>query len=146
MTNNELNWHTRDKEAFAFISALRKFRPYLLGRKFIWYTDNKGIQWLRNTRDPRGRYARWLEETEEFDFVVHHIAGVTNSHADALSHIPKVYSVRDGQFTPQEFLEYQRADPVLGVVLHALKTRRFNIPTQDNVLRQWQKKRKFLTA
>ena len=106
LTNNELNWHTRDEEAFVFIFALRKFGPYLLGRKFIWYTDNKG-QWLRNTRDPRGRYARWLEETEEFDFVVHHIAGVTNSHADALSRIPKVHSVRDGQFTPQELLEYQ---------------------------------------
>ena len=146
LTNNKLNWHTRDKEAFAFIFALRKFRPYLLGRKFIWYTDNKGLQWLRNTRDPRGRYARWLEETEEFDFVVHHRAGVTNSHADALSRIPKVHSVRDGQFTPQEFLEYQRADPVLGVVLHAPKTRGFNILTQDNVLRQWQNKRKFLTV
>ena len=34
LTNNELNWHTRDKEAFAFIFALRKFRPYLLGRRF----------------------------------------------------------------------------------------------------------------
>ena len=64
-------------------------------------------------------YARWLEETEEFDFVVHHRASVTNS---------------------------QRADPVLGVVHHALKTRGFNIPTQDNVLHQWQKKRKFLTV
>ena len=50
LTNTELNWHTRDKEASAFIFALRKFRPYLLGRKFIWYTDNKGLQWLRNTR------------------------------------------------------------------------------------------------
>ena len=68
---------------------------------------------------------------------------MTNSNADALSRIPKVHSVRDGQFTPQEFLEYQQADPVLGVVLRALKTRGFNIPTQDNVLRQWQKKRKF---
>lgn len=34
LTDNELNWHTRDKEAFAFIFALRKFRPYLLGRRF----------------------------------------------------------------------------------------------------------------
>ena len=67
LTNNALNWHTRDKDAFALIFALRKFRPYLLGRKFIWHTDHKGLQLLRNTRDPRGRYARWL-----FDFVVQH--------------------------------------------------------------------------
>ena len=80
--------------------------------------------------------ARWLEETEEFDFVVHHRAGVTNSHADALSRIPKVLSLRVGQFTLQEFQAYQQADPVLGVVLHALKTRGSNIPTRDNVLPQ----------
>ena len=97
LTNNELNWHTRDKEAYAFIFALRKFRPYLLGHRFIWHTDHKGLQWLRNTRDPRGRYARWLEESEEFDFVVQYTAGVTNPHADALSRIPGVHSLRDGQ-------------------------------------------------
>ena len=107
LTNNELNWHTCDKEAFAFIFALRKILPYLLGRKFIWHTDNKGLQWLQNTRDPHGRYARWLEEAEEFDFVVQHWGGVTNSHADALSYIPKVYALRDGQFTPQLFQAYQ---------------------------------------
>lgn len=32
LTNSKLNWHTGDKEEFAFIFALRKFRPYLLGR------------------------------------------------------------------------------------------------------------------
>ena len=52
LTNNELNWHTRDKEAYAFIFALRKFRPYLLGHCFTWHTNHKGLQWLRNTRDP----------------------------------------------------------------------------------------------
>ena len=83
LTDNELNWHTCDKEAFAFIFALRKFCPYLLGRRFTWHTDHKGLQWLRNTRDPRGHYAHWLEESEEFDFVIKHRPGVTNIHADA---------------------------------------------------------------
>lgn len=36
--------------------------------------------------------------------------------------------------------------PVLGVVLHALKTHRYNIPTRNNVLHQQQKKHKFLTV
>ena len=146
LTNNELNWHTRDKEAYAFIFALRKFRPYLLGRRFIWHTDHKGLQWLRNTRDPRGRYARWLEESEEFDFVVQYTAGVTNPHADALSRIPGVHSLRDGQFTLQEFQMFQQSDLVLGVVINAVKKRGINIPLTDPVLRQWSKKRKFLTV
>ena len=64
LTDNELNWYTRDKEAYAFIFALRKFRPYLLGRRFTKHTDHMGLQWLRSARDPRGRYARWQEESE----------------------------------------------------------------------------------
>ena len=75
LTDNELNWHTRDKEAYAFIFVLRKFWPYLLGRRFTWHTDHMGFQWLRSARDPRGRYARWLEESEEFDFVIRHRSG-----------------------------------------------------------------------
>ncbi|KAK3726345.1 hypothetical protein QZH41_001516 [Actinostola sp. cb2023] len=50
--DNELSWHTRDKEAFALVYALRKFRQYLLGRKFIWYTDHLGLRWLRNKGTP----------------------------------------------------------------------------------------------
>ena len=96
--------------------------------------------------DPRGRYARWLEEAEELDFVVQHRAGATNSHADALSCIPGVHALRDGHFTLQEFQTYQQADPVLCVVLHTLKTRGLNIPRRDPVLRQWAKKRQFLTV
>ncbi len=73
-------------------------------------------------------------------------AGATNSHADALSRIPGVHSLRDGPFTLQEFQTYQQADPVLCVVLHTLKTRGLNIPRRDPVLRQWAKKRHFLTV
>ena len=87
-TDNEKNWHIRDKEAFAFVVALRKFRPYLLGKKFKWFTDNRSLTWLHNTRDPRGRYARWLEEIQEFDFDVEYRRGVSNSHADAISRLP----------------------------------------------------------
>ena len=121
LNNNELNWHTRDKEAYALIFARRKFRPYLLGRRFTWHTDHKGLQWLRNTRDPRGRYARWLEEAEEFDFVLNHRPCATNAHADALSRIPVVNSLsRDGLFSLAEFQEYQQSDPVLGILINGL--------------------------
>ena len=122
LADNELNWHTRDKEAYAFIFGLRKFRPYLLGRRFTWHTDHKGLQWLRNTRDPRGRYARWLEESEEFDFVINHRPGVTNLHADALSRKPSVNTLsRDGLFSVAKFQEYQQSDPVLGIVINVVQ-------------------------
>ena len=78
LTDNGINLHTRDKEAYAFIFAFRKFRPYLLGRRLTWPIDHKGLQWLRNARDPRGRYGRWLEESEEFDFVIQNRPDASN--------------------------------------------------------------------
>ena len=84
-THSEQNWHIRDKEVFALIFAIRKFRHYLLGRQFHWYTDHFGLQWLHNTKDPRGRYARWIEELEEFQFSIHFRRAEENAPADALS-------------------------------------------------------------
>ena len=85
LTDSERNWHIRDKEVFALIFAVRKFRHYLLGKQFHWYTDHFGLQWLHNTKDPRGRYARWIEELEEFQFSIHFRCAAENAPADALS-------------------------------------------------------------
>ena len=146
LNNNELNWHTRDKEAYAFIFALRKFRPYLLGRRFTWHTDHKGLQWLRNTRDPRGRYARWLEETKEFYFGIKHRPGTTNPHADALSRIPVVNSLsRDGLFSLAEFREYQQSDPALGILINGLQSGDKRFLDTNPAVRQWSTKRDFLS-
>ena len=54
--------------------------------------------------------------------------------------------LRDGQFTLQEFQMFQQSDPVLGAVINAVKKRGISIPLTDPVLRQWSKKRKFLTV
>ena len=97
LADNELNWHTRDIEAYTFIFVLRKFRLYLLGRRFTWYTDHKDLRWWRHSRDPRGRHARWLQETEEFNFVIKHRPGCTKLHADAPSRTPMVNTLsQDG--------------------------------------------------
>ena len=147
LTDNELSWHTRDKGAYAFIFALRKFRPYLLGCRFTWHTDHisdMGLQWLRSARDPQGRYARWLEESEEFDFVIRHRPGVSNRHADALSLTPTVHSLFcDGQLSLQEFQTCQQSDPVLGTLIRDLQSGRKNV--NNPAVHEWSSKRDFLT-
>ncbi|KAK3736097.1 hypothetical protein QZH41_003541 [Actinostola sp. cb2023] len=123
--DNELSWHTRDKEAFALVYALRKFRQYLLGRKFIWYTDHLGLRWLRNTRDPRGRYARWVEQIEEFEFETCYRAGQLNQHADALSRKPQQQNVSmvspSVRFSAEVIKTKQEHDPVLSQVITHLR-------------------------
>ena len=48
LNNNELNYHTSEKELYAIVYALTKWYSYLLLRKFIVYTDHKNLTALLN--------------------------------------------------------------------------------------------------
>ena len=44
--NHELNWPIREKEFFAIVHALRKWRRYLLGTGFLLCTDHESLQYI----------------------------------------------------------------------------------------------------
>ena len=143
-SSSEKNWHIRDKEVFAFIFALRKFRPYLLGMHFTWFTDHCGLQWLHNTKDPRGRYARWVEELSEFDFSIKFRRAEKNKHADALSRVtisaaqpaPRCQVPEQPQLTVPEMREAQEQDKVLGALRMEVCLNRVRGPH----IRRWQQR------
>jgi len=62
---------------------LKYFKQYLLGRKFKVRTDHAALTWLRKTPDRIG--ARWLEQMEEFDFIVEHRLGTSHGRPRARS-------------------------------------------------------------
>ena len=78
------------RELLAVIFALEVFRQYLFGRKFTTCTDNAALQWLKKTPTLIGKQAWWIEQMEEFDFVVQHRPGNKHGNADALSRRPVV--------------------------------------------------------
>lgn len=93
-----------DKEVYVFIFVFRKFWLYFLGCCFIWYIDYMGFQWLRNVCDFCGCYVCWLEEFEEFDFVIWYRLGVLNFYVDVLFCMFIVYFLFcDGQLSFLEF-------------------------------------------
>jgi hypothetical protein len=71
----------------AVIHALKMWRHYIMGRRFLLLTDNSGVKYLFNQPDLNVRQARWLAFLREFDFEVRHIKGKENKVADALSRI-----------------------------------------------------------
>ncbi|MEZ4720247.1 MAG: RNase H-like domain-containing protein [Flavobacteriales bacterium] len=85
----ERNYCVTRKELLAFIFYLKKFRQYLLGRRFLARTDHAALQWLRKTPEPIGQQARWLEIMEEFDFSIQHRSGNKHINADSMSRIPQ---------------------------------------------------------
>ncbi len=82
---SQKNWSTTAKEAFALVCAVRHWQVYLAGKSFVLNSDHNPLTHLREQKDPRGKFARWLTELEEFDYSVQYIPGKFNIKADALS-------------------------------------------------------------
>lgn len=81
----ELRYPVREKEFLAIINALRKWRHFLLDKRFILFTDHESLEKLRNQPFPIGRMLRWMDFYEMFDIDVRHIKGEKNVVADCLS-------------------------------------------------------------
>jgi hypothetical protein len=74
-------------ELVAVIHALKMWRHYIMGRKFLLLTDNSGMKLLFSQPNISTRQARWLAFLREFNFEVRHIKGKENKVADSLSRI-----------------------------------------------------------
>ena len=88
LSKAERKYSATRREMLSLVWAVRHFRPYLYGQKFIVRTDHSALQWLRSFREPEGQVARWLEQLAEFDFDVEHRPGRKHGNADALSRHP----------------------------------------------------------
>lgn len=83
---HEVNWSIREKEFFAIVHALHKWRHYLLGKKFLLRTDHESLKFIIKAKDTKQRLMRWWDDIAEFNFTIEHISG-TKNHADALSRL-----------------------------------------------------------
>lgn len=76
----------RDLELEAIEMAFVAWRSYLLGVKFVVWTDHASLQFMHSTKVLSGKLARAQLHLNEFDFTVHYRPGRVN-RADALSRI-----------------------------------------------------------
>jgi len=90
LTKYESNYDTTRLEASAIIWAVKKFRPYLHGRKFKIITDHNALIWLLNSdrSNVNSKYVRWRLFLQEFDYEIIHRKGRIHQSVDALSRIP----------------------------------------------------------
>ena len=86
LTQNELNWHVAEKEAYAVIYALEKWERFIMGHHNTIYTDAKNLESLFNkSRCHKNRLWRWALRVSPFSFTAKYIPGKDNPLADYLS-------------------------------------------------------------
>ena len=81
----ERRYASTKNELLGLVWAVRHFRCYLLGKKFVVRTDHQALQHLTNFKEPSAIIARWLEFLSEFEFEVVYRAGRAHANADGLS-------------------------------------------------------------
>ncbi|KRX42752.1 Retrovirus-related Pol polyprotein from transposon 17.6, partial [Trichinella sp. T6] len=58
LTKPERRYCVTRREMLGLVWALREFRPYLYGQRFLVRTDHSCLRWLRNFKEPEGQVAR----------------------------------------------------------------------------------------
>lgn len=87
-TPAERKYHSYYLEVLAIVTAIKKFRVYLLGIQFKIITDCSALTMTLQKKDLPPRVARWAMVLEEYDYKIEHRPGTRMKHADALSRNP----------------------------------------------------------
>ena len=88
LSSSQRNYSAGQLEAWALVVATRKRELYLKSApEVILVTYHKPLQWLREQRDLRHTFARWLLELEEIPYQTRYRHGTQNQLPDYLSRI-----------------------------------------------------------
>lgn len=74
-----------DKEMFAVLYAIDKWRPYLLGNSFTILTDHQTLKHLLDQRISTPSQHKWLAKLMGYDYKIEYRAGSLNTVPDLLS-------------------------------------------------------------
>lgn len=76
---------TYEKEMLALVEAVTRWRPYLLGNKFIVYMDHRSLKFLMGQTITTPTQQRWLARLLGYEFQIEYKRGKKNSDVDGLS-------------------------------------------------------------
>jgi hypothetical protein len=87
LNEEKYKYSSNDKEFYAIVQALKKWRHYLIPKEFVIYIDNNSLQFISSQPKMNQGHAKWVGFLQIFTFVIKHTSGKTNKVVDALSRI-----------------------------------------------------------
>ena len=82
---SELNYSTIEKECYAIVWGIERFKEYLYGKEFVLQTDHKPLRYLKSMKNNNDGLMRWSLRLQPYSFQVEHISGVDNIASDMIS-------------------------------------------------------------
>lgn len=87
LSETQSQWSTIEREAFAVIWALNKFRSWILLSEVIVYSDHNPLTSLTNAAPKSAKLTRWALALQEYNITFEYKKGRDNVVADFMSRI-----------------------------------------------------------
>jgi hypothetical protein len=85
LSPTQQRWAIIEKEAYAALWALQKFKHWLFGTRVTLYSDHNPITYLTETTPKSSKLVRWALALQEFNVSFVYRAGRNNEAADCIS-------------------------------------------------------------
>ena len=136
----QMRQYIREKELRSFKTGLSLWRQYLLGREFIWRTDNKCNSYANEMKSSNEKVAKILAEVSEFTY---RIQSRTSAQMKVSDHLSR--GVNNLQISRPDFAALQSKDKILGLVYNFTKINLWPTDKSDRRLSKevqyWRKHR-----
>jgi hypothetical protein len=124
----ENNYSTTEKECFALVWALKKFRPIAWQCEIRVITDHQALRWFMSKRELAERLARWSLSLQEWNLTIVYRSEKLHANADCLSRFPI------GSEKPIEGDDLDETDRCL-IAPIGLNTLSMELSTSDEIIR-----------
>jgi len=71
----ETRYHSSKLELLCMVWSIHKLRQFLLGVKFVVYTDCQALMYLNNFKSTNSQVARWHDSLQEYEYEVKYRPG-----------------------------------------------------------------------
>jgi len=85
LTSTQCSWPVIEREAYAIVWALNRFRNIIFSPQITVFTDHNPLKYLSESAPKNAKLTRWALALQEYDLVLKYTRGVCNSVADCLS-------------------------------------------------------------